>query len=220
MGTRLLILFLLCFCLPAPGVSQVDVLPGSTGYRIFTRLLEDFEKKPVWNVSVNGQGKGRERGLTGSTGMRRGCPDNLISYDILKKLPEAAQTQQWVLGVKIEVNEPGIYTVTIAPSVPLPIDGFVKSFSCWVYGRNVPDALVGLFADKDGDPLYSLEFGHLNYMGWKKLTVAVPGNLQQTAGPVSFSGFRLDLSPMDLQAGILYCYFDFITVTAGELPCE
>jgi hypothetical protein len=124
-----------------------------------------------------------------------------------------------VFGIRIDFLRRGDASIFIYPQRPIPIEGITKTVSVWVAGRNYNHTLVLLIQDYFGR-YYELEFGKLNFQGWKKLTVAIPpqpdvgrqGIVQRNLhfpdyGGIRIAGFRLDVDPMEAY-GTYFVYLD------------
>jgi hypothetical protein len=136
-----------------------------------------------------------------------------------KAIPDEAtlgirQADQYVLGVKASFFRRGYSYFSIHPQHPIAIEGIVKTVSVWVVGRNYNHVLKLLFNDYNG-LAQELTIGTLNFIGWKKLTVAIPPSISQTEyhytylSGIKITGFRIECDPMDA-FGSYYIYFDDI----------
>jgi hypothetical protein len=122
------------------------------------------------------------------------------------------QTDENVLGVRVDFFRRGAHTLVIAPVKPIPIEGTTKMLSLWVVGRNYNHVLKILVSDYFGD-MKELTVGRLNFLGWKKLSVAVPPTIRQdefhysgTSG-LEFRGLKIDFDLAE-SYGSYYVYFD------------
>jgi len=124
-----------------------------------------------------------------------------------------------VLGTRIDFLRRGHDSFTIYPTRPIPIEGITKTVSVWVAGRNFNHDLVLLIQDFFGRR-YEFYVGKLNFIGWKKLTVAIPPQAEDGFSGVvqtnyhyhnqmgiKIMGFRIDCDPMEAY-GSYYIYFD------------
>jgi hypothetical protein len=124
-----------------------------------------------------------------------------------------------VFGARVDFLRRGDASVLIYPQRPIPIEGITKTVSVWVAGRNYNHTLVLLVQDFFGRQ-FELEFGKLNFQGWKKLTVAVPpqpdfgrqGIVQRNVhftdyGGIRVTGFRIDFDPIEAY-GTYFIYLD------------
>lgn len=122
------------------------------------------------------------------------------------------EDDKYVLGVKVSFFHRGVAEFTVRPQNPVPIEGIVKTISLWVVGRNFNHVLKIEFTDFRGQR-QELTVGTLNFIGWKKLTVAVPPSILQTDYHYAYqsglrvTGLKVETDPMD-SFGTYYIYFD------------
>jgi hypothetical protein len=124
-----------------------------------------------------------------------------------------------VLGVRVDFLRRGYNSFLVYPTRPIPIEGITKTISVWVAGRNFNHELYILIQDFFGRN-YEFYVGRLNFMGWKRMTVAIPpqaddgfsGVVQRNyhynnqAG-IKIMGFRINCDPLESR-GSYYIYFD------------
>ena len=84
-----------------------------------------------------------------------------------------------ILGVKTFFDDRGFDRVEIKPPHEYVIKGKARQFSVWVLGRNFRHTLSLKVRDYRGK-IHKLEMGRLDFFGWRKLTVTVPGWLPQS----------------------------------------
>ncbi|MDH4262098.1 MAG: flagellar filament outer layer protein FlaA [Spirochaetia bacterium] len=72
-----------------------------------------------------------------------------------------------------KTGEPKFETV---PGIELP--GIVKAMSIWVLGRGEEYTLEAWIEDGRGET-HIFKFGNLNFVGWRPLTITIPGNVVQ-----------------------------------------
>jgi hypothetical protein len=126
---------------------------------------------------------------------------------------------RYVLGTRVDFLRRGHNSFTIYPTRPIPIEGITKTVSLWVAGRNFNHELILLIQDFFGRN-YEFHMGRLNFMGWRKLTVAIPpqsddgfsGVVQRNYNynnqmGIKIMGFRIICDPME-SYGSYYIYFD------------
>jgi hypothetical protein len=122
------------------------------------------------------------------------------------------EADDYVLGVKVAFFHRGDSYFVVAPQNPIPVEGIVKTISVWVVGRNYNHTLKLLFEDYAGRP-QELSMGTLNFIGWKKLTVAIPPSILQTEfhytyrSGIRITGLKVEFDPLDA-FGTYYVYFD------------
>jgi hypothetical protein len=124
------------------------------------------------------------------------------------------EDDKYVLGVKVSFFHRGASYFSVHPQNPIAVEGIVKTVSVWVVGRNYNHTLKLLFEDYRGQA-QELTIGTLNFIGWKKLTVAIPPSILQTEyhytylSGIRITGLEVDCDPMD-SYGTYYVYFDDI----------
>jgi hypothetical protein len=122
------------------------------------------------------------------------------------------EDDKYVLGVKTGFFHRGASYFSIHPLNPLPVEGIVKTLSVWVVGRNFNHTLKILFDDYRGQA-QELTVGTLNFIGWKKMTVAIPPNILQTEyhytyrSGIRITGMKIECDPLE-SYGTYYVYFD------------
>lgn len=118
----------------------------------------------------------------------------------------------FVLGAKVYFFRRGVINFAIKPVRPLPIEGITKTVSLWVCGRNTNHRLELVITDQFGHDAI-IDMGKLNFLGWKKLTVAIPPNIVQrdyhynNKMGVSVSALNIKCD-LDETYGNYYLYFD------------
>jgi hypothetical protein len=131
--------------------------------------------------------------------------------DVLYKINEQDKR---VLGVRVDFYHRGVVSFTVHPTAPIPIAGISKTISVWIAGRNFNHTLKILIDDYFGRPM-ELTVGKLTFMGWKRLTVAVPPSITQTdyhftlKDGIKITGFKIECDPLEAM-GTYYLYFDDI----------
>jgi hypothetical protein len=122
------------------------------------------------------------------------------------------EEDKYVLGVKVSFFHRGDSFFAIHPATPLAVEGIVKTISVWVVGRNFNHTLKVIFEDYAGQQK-ELTMGTLNFVGWKKLTVAIPPSIVQSEFHYAYktgiriTGFEVDTDPLD-SYGVYYLYLD------------
>ncbi len=118
----------------------------------------------------------------------------------------------YTIGAKVHFFKRGPHQFVIAPVRPIQIEGITKTLSLWVVGRNYNHVLKIVIRDYLGEKK-ELTFGKLNFMGWKRLTVAVPPTINQSEyhyggkDGIMFEGLKLELDMVETY-GQFYVYFD------------
>lgn len=119
---------------------------------------------------------------------------------------------QYVLGVKVNFYKRAVTAFSVYPVRPLPIPGKSKTISLWVIGRNFNHRLKIQLEDYFGSR-HELTLGKLNFLGWKKMTVAVPPTIPQSdyhftsRMGIKFAGLKVYCDLMEAY-GSFYIYFD------------
>jgi len=126
---------------------------------------------------------------------------------------------RYVLGTRVDYLRRGYHSFTIYPSRPIPVEGITKTVSVWIAGRNFNHEISLLIQDFFGRN-YEFYMGKLNFIGWQKMTVAIPpapddglsGVVQRNYHysnhyGIKIMGFRIDCDPMEAY-GSYYIYFD------------
>ena len=123
-------------------------------------IIEDFETTPYTDKNI----------FFNSTGYQ----DAKLSIRDTNPAPDGHSKKY--LGVKVKARV-GI-TFILKPLKEILIDRYCKSISVWVYGKNYAGELSMLLMDAD-QRTYKLRVGALNFLGWRKLEVAIPRNVIQ-----------------------------------------
>jgi hypothetical protein len=200
-------LVVLLTCIPAHAQSDYPRALSS-------KLLEDFENQTGWIA----ESPSPSEEIRLHAALRKGRPAALSDAEagLVEQKLLKPDSQSSVLGVKLEFLDVYPFEVRIRPPRPIPIGPRVWTISFWVYANNIAHALYLRCDTEDGRPLAELFVGTLNFIGWKRLTVAVPDFLRGI--DLAFDGFRILCDPMDLYSGVLYYYFDVISADVVEAP--
>jgi len=170
--------------------------------------VDRFEREGFWTGS-----KSSDTGFI-TTRLFRGRPAGSEPLPGDEDIPN-----DYVLGARIDFLRRGHSSFTITPARPIPIEGITKTVSVWVVGRNTNHELVLLIEDFFGRP-FELYMGRLNFQGWRRMTVAIPpqmddgfrGIVQRNFHyhhdmGIRIRGFRIDVNPWEAM-GSYYIYFD------------
>ena len=215
MNTRLTIALLaLTVLVGAPAFAQNVVAgeptPSEIGKDQAQQLLkevsvEKFEDAAFWYAAMPlDMGVAQVKRLAGSP-----LGKQPIADEAALGIKEA---DKYVLGLKVSFFHRGVAEVAVHPLNPIPIEGIVKTISLWVVGRNFNHILKLQFVDYRGQA-QELTIGTLNFIGWKKLTVAIPPGILQTEyhytyrSGISITGLKIETDPLD-SYGTYYVYFD------------
>lgn len=195
-----------------PAAAQIDV----------TKLGKDQAQQQLVEVSVSkmedagfwsgamaiDDGIVTLRTLTGSPAAKKPAEG-----DVLNKSNEPDTR---VLGVRVDFYHRGMVSFSLHPTAPLPVPGVSKTISVWAAGRNFNHTLKVLLEDYFGRPM-ELTVGKLTFVGWKKLTVAVPPSIVQNdyhfayKDGIKITGFKVECDPVEAM-GTFYLYLDDIRV--------
>jgi len=167
--------------------------------------VEKFEDAAFWYGAMPlDMGVAQVKRLTGTPAGKQPIPD------------EAAlgikEDDKYVLGLKVSFFHRGVAELAVHPLNPIPVEGIVKTISIWVVGRNFNHVLKLQISDYRGQA-QELTVGTLNFIGWKKLTVAIPPNILQTEyhytykSGIQITGLKIETDPLD-SYGTYYVYFD------------
>ena len=198
-------------------------------------IIEDMENCETWRVKTTG--------LSGETRLQKtaGFPVKLASNkEELQQRPT-----KYTLGVRTFFKPRESAAVSIIPPQPLRIDGRCENIHVWVLGRNFTHKLFIVIQDYRGhhyrlkleeDPSRkttdnegneitvaklrekegSVPAKNLGYLGWRKLSVKIPGYVPQTTKYggqgkiIRIVKFELQQNPFE-QEGLFYVYLDHIT---------
>ena len=225
-----LILFLLIFSLNAWG-QATDVGVGTPDAESFgtdtsQQLLKDisiekFEDAGFWYGSI-----AADLGVI-SLRRREGFPASRALLD-KDRLDDEAKYNiplgQYVLGVKVRFYRRSLTSFAVYPVRPLPIAGKCKTISVWVIGRNFNHRLKIMLEDYFGNR-HELTMEKLNFLGWKKLTVAIPPTIIQSdyhftnVMGLKVVGFKI-YCDLEESMGTFYIYFDDLTAVTDLFEAE
>jgi hypothetical protein len=215
MNTRLTFALLsLAVILCAPAIAQNVVAgeptPSEIGKDQAQQLLkevsvEKFEDAAFWFPAMGlDMGVAQVKRLVGSPAGKQPIPDETALG--------IKEDDKYVLGVKVSFFRRGASYFSVHPLNPIPVEGIVKTLSVWVVGRNFNHTLKILFDDYRGQA-QELTVGTLNFIGWKKLTVAIPPSILQTEyhytyrSGIRITGLKIECDPLE-SYGTYYVYFD------------
>ena len=140
---------------------------------------------------------------------RKGRPLDLPAVD-----PKDGTKNQYVLAAKVAFNQRGYAEFYLAPPTPIKIPGITKAISMWVCGRSFRHHLFIHLLDYKGDRVV-LDMGTLDFVGWKKLSIAIPSTIKQNDyhntewRGLSFAGISVKCDPEETY-GVYYIYIDEI----------
>ncbi len=196
---------------PAPGRAGVD----AAQQHLNTITVSQFEDASFWKAYMPyDQGRIELRRLSGEPGEKAERDADRLKVEGDLGIPAGTS----VLGVKVDFIKRGKNWFTIYPSRPLAIEGISKTVSVWVVGRNFNHTLRLILADYYGNER-EITVGKLNFLGWKRLTVAIPPSIKQAdyhyvaKNGLQFLGFRVDCD-LDESYGRYYMYLDDLSVVS------
>jgi len=167
--------------------------------------VEKFEDAAFWYAAMPlDMGVAQAKRLAGSPLGKQPIPDEATLG--------IKEEDKYVLGLKVSFFHRGVAEFAVHPLNPIPIEGIVKTISVWVVGRNFNHVLKLQLSDYRGQP-QELTVGALNFIGWKKLTVAIPPSILQTEyhytyrSGIQITGLAIETDPLD-SYGTYYVYFD------------
>ena len=215
MKTRLTVVLLLLSALAsapafaqaaaAGGVNAADIGKDQAQQLLKEVSVDKLEDAAFWYAAMPlDMGIATAKRLTGSPAGKTPIAD-----EVALGIKEA---DSYVLGAKVAFFRRGDSYFSVHPQNPIPIEGIVKTVSVWVVGRNYNHTLKLMFNDYRGNA-QELSFGTLNFIGWKKLTVAIPPSILQTEfhytyrSGIEITGLKVEFDPQDA-FGTYYVYFD------------
>ncbi len=141
------------------------------------------------------------------------------SIAIRDQYPAPIKDSKKYLGLKV-YGRKGDF-LNLVPPKKLIIDKFCKTISIWVYGKMFAGELSLLLKDANNQP-HRLIIGKLDFLGWRKLSVKITGEISQQDKYLSqkrqIEILKIIYSPGNLGRLPLWHYFyiDDITATVRE----
>ncbi len=143
--------------------------------------LEDFEQAEDWHaITTSPLGETKTLKLVQRGEIRATDDENMrppegeaLSVEVDPNNPNH------VLGVKTYFVNRGFDRVEVKPPHPYVLKGKVRQFSIWVLGRNYRHTMYLKVRDYRGT-IHKIRLGRLDFFGWRKFTVAVPGWIPQS----------------------------------------
>jgi len=151
---------------------EQDIENLQIGVETAGQLLADisvthFEDADTWSANMP-----LDHGVILSM-KRKGRPIEVPEID-----PKDGTASEYVLGVKVAFTQRGYARFTLYPMKPIKIPGITKAVSVWVCGRSFKHRLFLHVLDYRGNPMV-LDMGLLDFVGWKKLIIAIPSAIEQ-----------------------------------------
>ena len=154
------VLIMLLFILPLQSQEQENE-SEQTYQNVYTEtILEDFETNEYTDNNV--------RFIK--------TRDQAAGAQVRDQFPAPFNNSKKYLGIK--VNGKSGDTFQIFPAKPIEIKKYAQSISVWVYGKNFAGDLTLIIQDA-ADKTHRLAMGKTNFLGWKKITVNLPGGVKQ-----------------------------------------
>lgn len=143
--------------------------------------LEDFEEAEDWHAKATSPlGDTKTLKLVQRGEIRATDDENMrppegeaLSVEVDPNNPNH------ILGVKTYFVDRGFDRVEVKPPHPYVLKGKVRQFSIWVLGRNYRHTMYLKIRDYRGG-IHKIRLGRLDFFGWRKFTVAVPGWIPQS----------------------------------------
>jgi hypothetical protein len=172
--------------------------------------VDKFEKDGYWRSVISpDNGYTTTRLFSGAPAGKEPLPDE-EGLDI---------PDRYVLGTRVDFLHRGHTYFTVYPQRPIPVEGITKTVSVWVVGRNYNHELYLQIQDFFGRN-FELYMGKLNFQGWKKLTVAIPPQAEDSRNGIvqrnyhynnnlgiKITGLMVKCDPLEA-FGSYYVYFD------------
>ncbi len=164
---------------PAAAGGPASIKLGNSG--LVLEVLEDFEEAEDWAaratspLGITKLVKFVQRGAIQAAGDENVRPPETEAYSVIQN----PDNPNHILGVKTYFSDRGFDRVELSPPHELAIRGKARQFSVWVLGRNFRHTLFIKLRDYRGK-IHKLRIGMLNFFGWRKMTVVVPGWLPQS----------------------------------------
>lgn len=189
--------------------SAENIGTDSAQQRLSDVTITKFEDPGFWQSTIASD--------EGFMTLRRrvGSPNDKVALDKERLEAESAigdPPGNYSLGVKVQFYKRALTDFYISPVRPIPIPGKSKTISFWAIGRNFNHRIKLIIEDYFGERK-ELNIGKLNFIGWKKLTVAVPPTIIQSdyhytaKMGIKFLGFKVECDLLETM-GTFYIYFD------------
>lgn len=202
---------------PAYSELITNVPPDISADKIEALVVEDFEGSPEWTVKTSPKKVEDEEK----------DPVPTLELKVIDGSPSDLKPEAWqadnkgtektkVLGVNFEFKYPGHNSVQLIPPTPIQLPGRAQGISLWVHGRGNDYYLEAWIKDYNGD-VHILEFGSVNFVGWKPLKVDIPAYIPQSVDSypqtkiLTIEKFVLRADPSERVRNTFY-FFDQIKV--------
>jgi len=144
---------------------------------LFDMMINDFEESEDWRAfSTTPIGTTKIKKVVQMGPIEdKYNPNNLTQ----EEKNQFVAGKNHVLGIKTFVNDRGFDRVEVKPPHENIIKGIGRQIDVWALGRKFRHTLYVKLRDYRGR-LHKLRVGRLDYLGWRKLSVTVPGWLPQS----------------------------------------
>ncbi len=194
-----------------PGAQKDEKKPKEHAFDKELKMLQDYRK-----LTLERRRKAAERF---AKEYKRPAPKKSDkSDDELAKI-----SAQYILGVKTYFKDRGFDRVEVSPPNEYIIKGRAKEIRVWALGRKFRHTLYVKLRDYRGKT-HKLKMGRLDFFGWKKMKVTIPGWLPQSSRyalldkNLHFVSFFVESDRFD-SPGTFYFYLDnfsIVTDTANN----
>ncbi|MDH4263925.1 MAG: flagellar filament outer layer protein FlaA [Spirochaetia bacterium] len=140
-------------------------------------LINDFENAEDWRaLSTNPIGETKIKKVIQIGSIEDAANPTDITADEKTRFVDG---QNNVLGVKTYFMDRGFDRVEVKPPHEYIIPGIARQLSVWALGRQFRHTIFAKLRDYRGK-IHTLKISRLDFFGWKKLTVTIPGWLPQS----------------------------------------
>jgi len=162
---------------PTGGQGQADQGNKKASAAMEDILLNDFENAEDWRAkSTSPLGDTKIKKVIQVGPIEDVTNPNEITPDEKTRF---ADGQNHVLGVKTFFVDRGFDRVEVKPPHEYIVSGIARQMSIWALGRQFRHTLFVKLRDYRGE-LHSLRVGRLDFFGWRKLSITIPGWLPQS----------------------------------------
>lgn len=182
-------------------------------------ILNDFEAAEDWRAfatSPLGDTKIRKTVQIESPVRSK---DGLTKFEEKQFFPAGGSVNHF-LGVKTYFKDRGFDRVEVKPPHEYIVKGIGRQISLWVLGRKFRHSLYVKLRDYRGK-LHKLRVGRLDFLGWKRMQITIPGWLPQST---RYSQFDKNLHFVSLfvesdkndVGGTFYFYLDAMVMKVDK----
>ena len=140
-------------------------------------ILNDFENAEDWKaVSTTPMGETKIKKVIQVGPIEDVYNPNDITADEKSRFVDG---QNHVLGVKTFYVDRGFDRVEVKPPHEYIVQGIARQMSVWALGRQFRHTLFVKLRDYRGE-LHQLRVGRLDFFGWRKMSITIPGWLPQS----------------------------------------